>query len=72
MSIIQNQTASGYAEKLAYHGHEVDQILGISPITRWRLEKRGLLTPVAGIKHKLYSRRAVEAFLDGRSGKAVG
>lgn len=63
-----NETAPSHAvEKLAFHGAEVEKILGISAITRWRLEKRGLLKPVPGIKHKLYSRKTLEAFLEGKA-----
>ena len=55
-------------EKLAFTAAEVNQLLSISSVTRWRLEKRRLLLPVAGLRTKLYSRRAVEAFLAGRKG----
>lgn len=58
-------------EKLAYTGAEVNEILGgISGVTRWRLEKKGLLVRVPGIGKPLYSRQAVLAFLEGRVSKA--
>ena len=55
------------AEKLAYSGRELQVLLGCSHVTLWRLEKRGLLKPVAGIRTKLYSRKSVENFLDGKA-----
>jgi len=52
-------------EKLAYTGDEVNEILGgISSVTRWRLEKKGLLKRVPGIGRPLYSRKAVMALLN--------
>lgn len=53
-------------EKMAYTGEEFCKLTGLSPLTRWRLEKRGLLKAVPGIRNKLYSRKAIEAFLDGK------
>jgi transcriptional regulator with XRE-family HTH domain len=55
------------AEKLAYSQAELCAALGLSKVTLWRLEKRNLLRPVPGIRNKIYSRRAVEAFLEGRA-----
>ncbi|MFA6288084.1 MAG: hypothetical protein WC661_11930 [Opitutaceae bacterium] len=70
-TMITNIPAPSHAvEKLAYHGGEVETLLGISAVTRWRLEKKGLLRAVPGIKHKLYSRRMIEEFLEGRTGGA--
>ena len=51
-------------QKLVFSGKEVDALLKISATTRWRLEKKNLLKAVPGIRRKLYSRRAVEAFLN--------
>ena len=53
-------------EKLAYNQAELCAVLGLSKVTLWRLEKRGLLTPVSGVRNKIYSRRAVLAFIDGK------
>ena len=67
MTTTSTPTATGYAvEKLAYSAEEIENILGISAVTRWRYEKRGLLKAVPGIRHKLYSRKEVEAFLAGK------
>lgn len=49
--------------KLTFTGKELNELLHISSVTRWRLEKRGLLMPVPGLRHKLYSIKEVEAFL---------
>lgn len=61
-----NENPNQLGERIAYSGSELDALLGISTVTRWRLEKRGLLRAVPGIRTKLYSRKAVEAFLDGK------
>lgn len=53
--------------RLAYSKNELSQLLGLSPVTLWRLEKKGLLRPVAGVRHKLYSANAVSRFLEGRT-----
>ena len=62
-----NTPASQAVEKMAFTGDEVASLTGLSKVTLWRLEKRNLLKPVPGIRHKLYSRKAVEAFLDGKA-----
>lgn len=55
-------------EKLAYTGPEVNEILGgISDVTRWRLEKKGLLKRVPGIGKPLYSRRAVLSLINSEA-----
>ena len=41
------------------------QMTGMGRVSVWRAEKKGILRAVPGIKHKLYSRKAVEAFLEG-------
>ncbi len=53
-------------ERLAYTKEELCSSLSLSPITLWRLEKRGLIHPIAGIRHKLYSVSEVKRFLAGR------
>ena len=55
-------------ERLAYTKAELCELLHISTVTLWRLEKRGLLVPIPSIRHKIYSKVAVEAFLSGKSG----
>jgi len=52
-------------KKLAYKKKELLAELGISGTTLWRLEILGRLTPVPGIRHKIYARTEVERFLRG-------
>ena len=59
----------GHTEKLAFTGKEMQTLLDCSHVTIWRLEKKGLLRPVAGLHKKLYSRAAVDAFLSGSTSK---
>ena len=54
-------------EKLAYNTRELSQALGLSTVTLWRLTNRGLLRPIEGLRHKLYSKKEVERFLAGRA-----
>lgn len=53
-------------QKLAYTKNELAAELGLSTVTIWRLERRGLLRPVPGIRHKLYARKEIERFLNCR------
>jgi hypothetical protein len=53
-------------ERLAYTKEELCASLSLSPVTLWRLEKRGLIHSVAGIRHKLYSVAEVKRFLARR------
>jgi hypothetical protein len=53
-------------EKLAFSKTELAASLGLSQVTLWRLEKRGLLKSVVGIRNKRYARAEVERFLEGR------
>ena len=53
-------------ERLAYTKEELCASLSLSPVTLWRLEKRGLIHSVAGIRHKLYSVTEVKRFLARR------
>lgn len=52
----------GHVEKLLYSREEVKIALGLSESTLWRLEKRGLLKALPGIRHKLYPVAAVRRF----------
>lgn len=52
--------------KLAFTLKELTAELSISKVTIYRLEIRGLIKPVPGIRHKLYSRVEVERFLAGK------
>lgn len=52
-------------ERLAFTKSELCAALGLSPVSLWRLEKRGLLLPVQGLRHKLYTVESVQRFLKG-------
>ena len=58
--------APPHIERLAYTKDELTKALSLSPVTLWRLEKRGLIHAVTGIRHKLYSVSEVKRFLAGR------
>lgn len=55
-----------HIERLAYTKDELTKALSLSPVTLWRLEKRGLIHAVTGIRHKLYSVAEVKRFLARR------
>jgi len=55
-------------QKLAYTVAELSDELGLSRVSIYRLEVRGLLKPVPGIRKKLYARTEVEKFLAGKQG----
>jgi predicted DNA-binding transcriptional regulator AlpA len=59
--------AAPVIEKLAYNLAELQQITGLSRVTIWRLEIRGQLRPVAGVRSKIYSRAEVLRFLNGKN-----
>ena len=61
------QATLANVEKLAYTRDELKAVLPVSNVTLWRLEKRGLLIRVPGIRLPLYSRASVEAFLAGKA-----
>ncbi len=50
-------------EKLAFNTAELCQAIGVSRVSLYRLEQRGLLHPVPGLRHKLYPRAEVDRFL---------
>lgn len=58
-------TGERSVERLAYQTDEACEMLGgISRVSLWRLEKRGLLTPSKALRTKLYSRADIERFLE--------
>ena len=56
--------------RLVYSLKELASELGVSRVTIYRLEVRGLIKCVPGIRHKLYSKLEVERFLAGKHGSA--
>lgn len=66
-SVIALQSSSNVSvARLVYSKAELCEALQISPVSAWRLEKRGLLMPVPGLRHKIYARAAVDRFLAGK------
>jgi len=53
--------------KLAYSAKELATELGISKVSLWRLETRGLLRSMPYFRHKIYSREEVERLLRGQA-----
>lgn len=51
-------------ERLTLTGKETGYVTGLSQTTLWRLAARGLLTPIPGLRHRVYSRAAVEKFVN--------
>jgi predicted site-specific integrase-resolvase len=65
MDSPETKTTPPVVEPLAFSREETCAALGgISPVTLWRYAKRGLLQPVAGTHGRLYSKKAVLAFLE--------
>uniref|UniRef100_UPI00404A0AC1 hypothetical protein n=1 Tax=Cephaloticoccus sp. TaxID=1985742 RepID=UPI00404A0AC1 len=49
--------------RLTYTKRELCAALHLSPVTLWRLEQRGVLMPLRGLRHKIYPVSVVERFL---------
>lgn len=62
MTAAEKQPPASIA-RLAYRAEEASQALGISLVTLWRLEKRGLLKPSRALRTPLWSRTEIERFL---------
>ena len=52
------------APKLTSHQDGLAEELSMSPVSIWRLEQRGLLKSVPGLRTKLYSWREVDRYLN--------
>lgn len=57
-------------ERLAYTAKETATCLGVSLVTLWRLQKRGLLLPVPGLGKRLYSVESIKRFAAGEAPKS--
>ena len=55
--------------KLAYSLQELSEELGISRVSFYRLEAKGILKPLPHLRHKIYSREEVSRFLSGIGGE---
>lgn len=58
-------------QKLAYSLAELSVELGVSKVSIYRLEARGLLKSLPYLRTKIYAREEVEKFLRGRGGEPV-
>ncbi len=65
---IETNSAPASVESLTYNSAQVCAVIGIKRTTLWRLERRGMLRPLPGIRHKLYSRKAVARYVEGKAG----
>ena len=50
-------------ERMAFNRQETCALLGVSVTTLWRWEARGLIRPVAHLRHKVYPKSEIERFL---------
>lgn len=66
LSPLTNSEAIQQIERLAYTKKELLAYLNLSPVSLWRLERRGLIHSIAGIRHKRYSVAEVRRFLERR------
>lgn len=64
--------AKALAPKLAYTLKELSEELGISKVSFYRCEVRGLLKPLPYFRHKVFSREEVQKFLAGHGGETTG
>lgn len=55
--------------QLVYTSDQVCAALQISKVSLWRLEKRGLLTPLAHLRHKRYPIAGVQKLASGGAAK---
>ena len=55
-------------DKLGFNLKELSAALGISKVSIYRLEARGLLKSLPYLRTKIYPRKEVERFLEGRAG----
>ena len=63
----QSEPLPNKVARLVYTKAELTQALGLSSITIHRLEQRGLLNPVQGVRHKLFALAEVDRFLSRRA-----
>ena len=61
-------TGSASEGSLGYNLKELSEALGISKVSIYRLESRGLLKSLPYLRTKIYTRKEVERFLEGRAG----
>lgn len=70
METIRNQDSRLPFEPLAVDETHLVALLGgykLSTVTLWRLEKRGLLKRLPGVRRRLYTMASVRAFVAGKT-----
>jgi len=61
------RSTSAKVEKMAYTREDLKEILSVSILTIYRLERKGMLPRIKGLRRPLYSRESVEAFITGKN-----
>jgi hypothetical protein len=68
METNKNASTERSIERLALNKAEAREALGgISAVTIWRLERRGLIQAIPGLRHKLYSVESLKRFVAGKA-----
>ncbi len=63
-----NTTEAAPVKPLAVRKRTARSMLGdISDVSLWRLERRGLIKAIPGLRHKLYSVESLERFAAGKA-----
>lgn len=63
MKALPTESDSERRERLAYSMQETADLLGLSYLTVYRLNKRGLLKSSTALRHKLFPKTEIERFL---------
>jgi len=58
------ETPPAKIERLAFTSEETAEALGISLVTLWRLEQRGLLKPSRALRTPRWARAEIERYLE--------
>jgi predicted DNA-binding transcriptional regulator AlpA len=66
--ITPNNLTEAHANRLALTAKETARALGISDVTLWRLQKRGLIRPSRALRTPLFSLSEIERFLKDSAG----
>jgi len=67
MNADENRRSRPEVQRLTYNASEVCEALGVSQQTLWRIESRGLLPRIPGIRHRLYAVTTVMRFVEGKA-----
>ena len=66
MNTTDTKNKAAIIEKLAFTAQEVADLLDVSKLTVWRLEKRNLIQPVPGLRAR-YTGTSVRALCSGET-----